>query len=358
MKPMFERVGRRARSRARGRASGSIARRSSSPAGPSRTSRRPSSRSTRPLATSRPADRDDHSGGAGADRGAPDRAVRRCRGGGGGARLARAIESRRLGEDVFSIDGRSMEEIVGDLLRGVDDARSRPRSRARGGLLLSRLTDVPGSSDYVLGGVVALQQRGEDRICGRADGDCSRQHGAVSEPVASAMAEGIRARTGATSASASPASRVLAAERRRSRSARSCSPSPGRRRRGAHVAVHRQPDHDQALRDADRPGHGPQNGRAAMRLFVGIELGRQLAQPRLEEDAAALRSTPPPRLPGVCPRDGSVARQPSPHPRIHRTRRRCRGIGLMSRLGPPFEVRPFELRIEGFGTFRRPGRCE
>ena len=101
-----------------------------------------------------------------------------------------------IGLDAFSIDGRSLEEIVGDLLRASTSTISVAES-CTGGLLLSRLTDVPGSSDYVLGGVVAYSNEAKTAF---ADVPTAMlvEHGAVSEPVASALAEGIRRRMGAT----------------------------------------------------------------------------------------------------------------------------------------------------------------
>ena len=101
-----------------------------------------------------------------------------------------------IGPDAFSIDGRSLEEIVGDLLRASTSTISVAES-CTGGLLLSRLTDVPGSSDYVLGGVVAYSNEAKTAF---ADVPTAMlvEHGAVSEPVASALAEGIRRRMGAT----------------------------------------------------------------------------------------------------------------------------------------------------------------
>ncbi len=106
---------------------------------------------------------------------------------------ARDELAHALGVDVYSTDGRMMPEIVGDLLRtrGLSFAAA---ESCTGGLLLSRMTDVPGSSAYVHGGVVAYDN--EAKIAWL---DVPRalieQHGAVSEPVAAAMAEGIRART-------------------------------------------------------------------------------------------------------------------------------------------------------------------
>ena len=59
-----------------------------------------------------------------------------------------------LGDHVYSTDGRVMEEVVGDLLkaRGLTIAAA---ESCTGGLLMSRLTDVAGSSAYVRAGVIA-----------------------------------------------------------------------------------------------------------------------------------------------------------------------------------------------------------
>src|SRR5262249_38288962 len=62
-----------------------------------------------------------------------------------------------------------------------------------GGLLASRLTDVPGSSDYVERGVVCYSNRAKTELLGVPESMIA-EHGAVSEPVALAMAEGIRDR--------------------------------------------------------------------------------------------------------------------------------------------------------------------
>ena len=61
-----------------------------------------------------------------------------------------------------------------------------------GGLLASRLTDVPGSSAYVDRGVVCYSNRAKTELLGIAE-TLIAEHGAVSEPVARAMAEAIRA---------------------------------------------------------------------------------------------------------------------------------------------------------------------
>jgi nicotinamide-nucleotide amidase len=114
-----------------------------------------------------------------------------------GSILAQASADLRgaLGSDVFSADGRSMEEIVGEQLR----LRSYTFAAAEsctGGLLTSRLTDVPGSSAYVHAAVVAYDNDAKVTLLGVSKALID-EHGAVSEPVAIAMADGVRSRTGA-----------------------------------------------------------------------------------------------------------------------------------------------------------------
>jgi nicotinamide-nucleotide amidase len=99
-----------------------------------------------------------------------------------------------LGASVFSIDGRNLEVVVGDLLRERTLTIAVAES-CTGGLLASRLTDVPGSSDYVERGVVCYSNRAKTELVGVPE-EMLREHGAVSEPVAQAMAAGIRARAG------------------------------------------------------------------------------------------------------------------------------------------------------------------
>ena len=98
----------------------------------------------------------------------------------------------RLGMDVYSRDGTSMEQVVGTLL--VErNWRIAVAESCTGGLITSRLTDVPGSSRYVERGVVAYTNESKVALLGVASALID-EHGAVSEPVAIAMAEGIRMR--------------------------------------------------------------------------------------------------------------------------------------------------------------------
>jgi nicotinamide-nucleotide amidase len=100
-----------------------------------------------------------------------------------------------LAPDVFSMNGTPMEEVIGVLLRerGLTIAAA---ESCTGGLLLSRLTDVPGSSAYVAGGAVLYSNEMKVSMAG-VPAELIAAHGAVSEPVAVALAEGIRERSGA-----------------------------------------------------------------------------------------------------------------------------------------------------------------
>jgi nicotinamide-nucleotide amidase len=108
---------------------------------------------------------------------------------------ARAQLVEALGRSVFSTDGRSLPQVVGDLLRERKLTFAAAES-CTGGLVLQRMTDIPGSSDYVKGGVVAYSNELKMQLLG-VDAALLKAHGAVSEPVAAAMVDGIRERTGA-----------------------------------------------------------------------------------------------------------------------------------------------------------------
>jgi nicotinamide-nucleotide amidase len=99
-----------------------------------------------------------------------------------------------LGSAVYSTDGRNLEVVIGDLLRSKHWTVAVAES-CTGGLLTSRLTDAPGSSAYVERGFVCYSNRSKVELLGVPEPLLS-EHGAVSEPVAQAMAEGARARGG------------------------------------------------------------------------------------------------------------------------------------------------------------------
>jgi len=84
----------------------------------------------------------------------------------------------------------TMEKIVGALLRKAGATLALAES-CTGGLVSERLTRVPGSSDYFLGGAVTYSNDLKTRMVGVPPALIDK-HGAVSEPVARAMAEGVR----------------------------------------------------------------------------------------------------------------------------------------------------------------------
>jgi nicotinamide-nucleotide amidase len=110
------------------------------------------------------------------------------------ARLDAAVASlsAAFGADVFSTDGRSLEDTLGAMLRA-RGWRIGVAESCTGGLISSRLTDVPGSSDYVVANAVCYSNASKTAWLGVPEALIAA-HGAVSEEVALAMADGIRAR--------------------------------------------------------------------------------------------------------------------------------------------------------------------
>jgi nicotinamide-nucleotide amidase len=100
-----------------------------------------------------------------------------------------------LGHTVFTDrPDEELEATVGRLLRAAGATVATAES-CTGGLLSARLTETAGSSEYFLGGVVAYANEVKQGLLGVAD-EAVREHGAVSEPVARALASGARERLG------------------------------------------------------------------------------------------------------------------------------------------------------------------
>ena len=100
-----------------------------------------------------------------------------------------------LGPWVYSRNGESLEEVVGAQLRERSLTVACAES-CTGGLIGHRLTEVPGSSDYFLESAVVYSNRAKIRRLG-VPAALIEKHGAVSAPVARAMALGIRKTSGA-----------------------------------------------------------------------------------------------------------------------------------------------------------------
>lgn len=98
-----------------------------------------------------------------------------------------------LGDHIYSMRGESLEEIVGLFLMMKQKTLATAES-CTGGLLSERLTRVPGSSNFFLGGAVCYSNELKTQFAGVHPALIER-HGAVSKAVAQALAEGIRKRT-------------------------------------------------------------------------------------------------------------------------------------------------------------------
>jgi nicotinamide-nucleotide amidase len=110
-------------------------------------------------------------------------------------RLA-AFVAERHPQELYSTGGARVDDLVAELLEG---RRVATAESCTAGLLAARLTERPGSSDYVAGGVVAYANEAKSELLG-VDPELIAAHGAVSEPVADAMAAGALERFDADTA--------------------------------------------------------------------------------------------------------------------------------------------------------------
>jgi nicotinamide-nucleotide amidase len=101
-----------------------------------------------------------------------------------------------LGEHVYSTQGETLEDVVARALTE-NRATIAVAESCTGGMLAERLTNVPGSSSYFLGGVVCYSNELKSSLVG-VPADIIDSKGAVSSETALALADGIRKRTGAT----------------------------------------------------------------------------------------------------------------------------------------------------------------
>jgi nicotinamide-nucleotide amidase len=103
---------------------------------------------------------------------------------------AAAIITAGLGNSIFSSDGESLEEVVVKLLTRRKQTLAVAES-CTGGFLAHRITNVPGASAVFLAGYITYANEAKERMLG-VDPPLIAAHGAVSEEVARAMAEGAR----------------------------------------------------------------------------------------------------------------------------------------------------------------------
>ena len=101
-----------------------------------------------------------------------------------------------LGDRVYSRNGDPLETVAGDLLRS-NHATVSVAESCTGGMLGERFTSVAGSSAYFVGGFITYTNEMKIEMLGVTP-ELLAEHGAVSKPVAEAMALGARRRTGST----------------------------------------------------------------------------------------------------------------------------------------------------------------
>ena len=101
-----------------------------------------------------------------------------------------AAMEAEIGEYIYGHDAALMEELVGRLLKERGETVAVAES-CSGGLIASRITDVAGSSVYFHGAVVAYSNEAKVSQLG-VESSTLKKYGAVSEPTAREMAEGVR----------------------------------------------------------------------------------------------------------------------------------------------------------------------
>ena len=106
-----------------------------------------------------------------------------------------AMIEAHLGDLVYGRDDDKLEAVVGRMLMERQQTLAIAES-CSGGLASSRITDIPGSSDYLLGAVVAYHNESKVTVL-NVNPDTLEKYGAVSESTAIEMAEGVRTVFGA-----------------------------------------------------------------------------------------------------------------------------------------------------------------
>lgn len=105
---------------------------------------------------------------------------------------AEKLIRKQIGAAVFGCDDDTLEGVLGGVLKSEGKTIAVAES-CTGGLVLDHLTNIPGASAYVVGGVVAYSNLVKQHQL-EVDKNSLKQHGAVSESVAIQMAQGVRNR--------------------------------------------------------------------------------------------------------------------------------------------------------------------
>jgi len=109
---------------------------------------------------------------------------------------AAGIVRNILAASIYSLEEEELEEVVVRLLAEQRQTLAVAES-CTGGLIAHRITNVPGASNVLLAGLVTYANQAKEQLLG-VSAELLQRHGAVSAPVARAMAEGVRRSTGAT----------------------------------------------------------------------------------------------------------------------------------------------------------------
>jgi len=96
----------------------------------------------------------------------------------------------RIERYIYSVNNETLEEVVGKILLDRNMKLSVAES-CTGGLIAKKLTDIPGSSKFFLGGVVAYDNKLKEKLLNISKFDLNK-YGAVSEEISKQMVEGIK----------------------------------------------------------------------------------------------------------------------------------------------------------------------
>ena len=110
-------------------------------------------------------------------------------------RLIAEVEARlraKVQKHIYGINDEELEATIGKLLTERNQTLAIAES-CTGGMIASKITDVSGSSNYFVEGLIAYSNRSKIELLGVQE-SLLAQHGAVSKEVAEAMAKGVRTR--------------------------------------------------------------------------------------------------------------------------------------------------------------------